>query len=138
MTVPPIMALPQDLLDVLNAKAICFVTTLMPDGSPQISQTWAGTDGEHVLINTVDTHQKVRNITRDPRIAIGIADPANPSRSWAVRGSVVSATTDGARESIDELSQKYIGRPYPGFGGGAQQRVLLTVKVDKLHSPSRG
>lgn len=129
------MALPSDLLDVLNAKAICFVTTLMPDGSPQISQTWAGTDGEHILINTVDTHQKTRNIGRDPRVAIGIADPASPSRSWAVRGYVVDTTTEHAREHIDELSQKYIGRPYPGFGGAAdEQRVILTVKVDRLHT----
>ncbi len=128
-------ALPDDLITVLNTKAICFVTTLMPDGSPQISQTWAGTDGEHVLINTVDTHQKTRNIRRDPRIALGIADPAAPSRYWALRGSVVAITTDGAREHIDELSQKYIGRPYPGFGGGEQQRVLLTVQVDRLHTP---
>ena len=129
------MSLPDALLDVLHAKAICFVTTLMPDGSPQISQTWAGTDGEHVLINTVDTHQKTRNVKRDPRIAIGIADPARPARSWALRGSVVSATTEGARENIDELSQKYIGRPYPGFGGGQEQRVLLTVRVDRVHTP---
>jgi PPOX class probable F420-dependent enzyme len=135
MKVQPIMALPDDLLAVLQSKAICFVTTLMPDGSPQISQTWAGTDGEHVLINTVVTHQKTRNITRDPRIAIGIADPAAPSRSWALRGSVMTATTDGARENIDELSQKYIGRPYPGFGGNHEQRVILTVKVDKVHRP---
>ena len=130
------MALPADLLAVLEAKAICFVTTLMPDGSPQITQTWAGTDGEHILINTVDTHQKTRNVRRDPRVAIGIADPAAPSRSWAVRGSVVSASTAGAREHIDELSEKYIGRPYPNFGGGGeQQRVILTVKVEKLHTP---
>lgn len=135
MKVRPTMTLPDDLLAVLHTKAICFVTTLMPDGSPQISQTWAGTDGDHVLINTVTTHQKTRNVTRDPRIAIGIADPAAPSRSWALRGTVVSTTTDGAREHIDELSQKYIGRPYPGFGGGQEQRVILTVKVDKVHTP---
>ncbi|MCX2951598.1 PPOX class F420-dependent oxidoreductase [Lentzea sp. NEAU-D7] len=128
-------ALPDDLIAVLNAKSICFVTTLMPDGSPQISQTWAGTDGEHVLINTVDTHQKTRNLRRDPRIALGIADPAAPSRYWALRGSVVAMTTEGAREHIDELSQKYIGRPYPGFGGGPQQRVVLTVEVDRVHTP---
>jgi len=129
------MPLPDDLLGVLRSRAICFVTTLMPDGSPQITQTWAGTDGEHILINTVDTHQKTRNVGRDPRVAIGIADPDAPSRSWGVRGIVVSATTDGAREHIDELSQKYLGRPYPGWGGADQQRVLLTVKVEKLHSP---
>jgi PPOX class probable F420-dependent enzyme len=130
------MALPDALLEVLRAKPICFVTTLMPDGSPQISQTWAGTDGEHVLINTVDTHQKTRNIKRDPRIAIGVADPAAPARYWALRGRVVDATTEGARESIDELSQKYLGRPYPGFGGSSeQQRVLLKIEIDKVHTP---
>ncbi|SER00509.1 PPOX class probable F420-dependent enzyme [Lentzea xinjiangensis] len=128
-------ALPDDLIALLGTKAICFVTTLMPDGSPQLSQTWAGTDGEHVLINTVDTHQKTRNIRRDPRVALGIADPAAPSRYWALRGSVVAITTDGAREHIDELSRKYLGRPYPGFGGGEQRRVLLTIEADRVHTP---
>ncbi|MFI5842977.1 TIGR03618 family F420-dependent PPOX class oxidoreductase [Catenuloplanes sp. NPDC051500] len=132
------MPLPDDLLRVLNGKAICFVTTLMPDGSPQISQTWAGTDGEHILINTVETHQKNRNIARDARVAVGIADPDAPLRSWAVRGTVVSATQDGARENIDELAQRYIGRPYPGYSGaGGQERVLLTISVDSLHRPQR-
>jgi PPOX class probable F420-dependent enzyme len=128
--------LPPPLLDVLRARAICFVTTLMPDGSPQISQTWADTDGEHIVVNTVDTHQKARNTARDPRVAVGIADPANPSRSWAIRGRVLSTSTDGAREHLDGLSVKYIGRPYPGFGGGReQQRVVLTIAVDSLHTP---
>ena len=84
-------AVPDDLIAVLNAKAICFVSTLMPDGSPQISQTWAGTDGVHVLVNTVDTHQKTRNVRRDQRVALGIADPAAPSRYWALRGSALSS-----------------------------------------------
>ncbi|MGX4656906.1 hypothetical protein ACWCHM_24785 [Micromonospora sp. SCSIO 07396] len=75
------------------------------------------------------------NSRRDPRVAIGVADPAAPARYWALRGSVVDISTAGAREHIDELSRKYLGRPYPGFGGGGQQRVLLTVKVDRVHTP---
>jgi hypothetical protein len=43
------------------------VSTLMPDGSPQLTQTWVDTDGEHVLINSVAGFQKIRNIERDPR-----------------------------------------------------------------------
>jgi len=130
------MTLPDALLEVLRAKAICFVTTLMPDGSPQISQTWADTDGKHVLINTVDSHQKTRNVRRDTRVALGIADPAAPMRSWALRGNVVDVATQGARENLEELSQKYIGRPYPNYGGGSeQQRVILTIEIDKIHTP---
>jgi PPOX class probable F420-dependent enzyme len=129
------MALPSDLLDVLATPAICFLTTLMPDGSPQISQTWVDTDGEHIVINTVETHQKTRNIQRDPRVAVGVADPAQPSRSWALRGSVVSTTTDDEGEHIDQLAHKYLGKPYPWFGGRDQQRVILTIKVDRVHKP---
>lgn len=130
------MPLPNELVDVLHTPAPCFLTTLMPDGSPQITQTWVDTDGESILINTVTTHQKTRNIERDPRVAVAVADPAAPARYWSVRGRVTSATTEGAKEHIDKVAHKYLGRPYPGFDGGqAQQRILLTISVDKLHTP---
>jgi PPOX class probable F420-dependent enzyme len=129
------VSLPNDLLDVLHQPAICFLTTLMPDGSPHVTQTWVDTDGDNILINTVATHQKTRNIGRDTRVAVGIVDPAAPSRSWTVRGRVASATTEGAEEHIDKVAHKYLGRPYPWFGGRDQQRVLLVITVDKLHTP---
>ncbi|MFD3729858.1 hypothetical protein [Streptomyces sp. NPDC058632] len=53
------MPLSNGLLEVLQSPAQCFLTTLMPDGSPQITQTWVDTDGENIVINTVSTHQKV-------------------------------------------------------------------------------
>ncbi|CDR17979.1 TIGR03618 family F420-dependent PPOX class oxidoreductase [Streptomyces iranensis] len=129
------MPLPNDLVDVLHTPAICFLTTLMPDGSPQITETWVDTDGQNIIVNTVATHQKTRNIERDPRVAVAIADPAAPARYWAVRGRVVRSTTEGAEEHINEVAHKYLGRPYPWFGGRAQKRVLLFISVDKLHTP---
>ncbi|GLY16707.1 PPOX class F420-dependent oxidoreductase [Kineosporia rhizophila] len=129
--------LPDDLRTVLDSRAICFLTTLMPDGSPQVTQTWVGTDGEHIVINTVATHQKTRNIQADARVAVGLAHPDQPLRSWAVRGQVISVEPDATGEHINALSNKYLGRDYPGFGGGAQQRVVLTITVDHLHRPSR-
>ncbi|MEV0282128.1 TIGR03618 family F420-dependent PPOX class oxidoreductase [Streptomyces sp. NPDC050610] len=129
------MPLPPELIHILRAPALCFVTTLMPDGSPQITQTWVDTDEEHILVNTVTTHQKMRNIERDPRVAVAIAAPEAPSRYWGARGKVTSSTLQGAGEHIDTLSHKYLGRPYPGFGGGPQQRVILSISVEKLHTP---
>ena len=49
----------------------------MPDGSPQITQVWVDTDGEHVLVNTAEGRQKVRNVRRDPRVAVNVVDPTN-------------------------------------------------------------
>ncbi len=101
----------------------------------QLTQTWCDTDGEHILINTVETHQKARNLARDPRVSVAVADPDQPMRYISVRGRCVAATTDGAAEHIDQLSQKYLGRPYPGFGGGAGTRLLLTIVVDRIVHP---
>lgn len=129
------MPLPPELVDILRTPALCFLTTLMPDGSPQITQTWVDTDGENILVNTVPTHQKMRNVERDARVAVAVADPDAPARYWGVRGRVTSTTTQGADEHIDALSHKYLGRPYPGFADGARQRVLLTITADRLHTP---
>jgi PPOX class probable F420-dependent enzyme len=125
--------LPDGLVALLRKPSLCFVTTLMPDGSPQITQTWVDTDGEHVIINTVQTHQKVRNVERDPRVAVGICDPSNPSRYYAVRGRVVRITTEGGAEHIETLAQRYLGGPYPWYGGRDQVRVMLTISADKIH-----
>ena len=129
------VTLPDALIDLLNRPSPCFLATLMPDGSPQMTQTWVDTDGTHVLVNTVDGHQKVRNMRRDPRVAVNVADPDDPSRYFEVRGRVVEVTEDGAREHIDELAQRYIGRPYPWFGGRDQVRLLVRIVPEKVTSP---
>jgi PPOX class probable F420-dependent enzyme len=127
--------LPEDLLELLRKPSPCFVATLMPDGSPQLTQTWVTTDGEHVVINIVDGHQKARNLARDARVAVNIVDPNNVFRYYAVRGRVVSTTTEGGRESIDELAHKYLGVPYPNFTGQPETRVLVTIEADSILSP---
>jgi PPOX class probable F420-dependent enzyme len=130
--------LPDGLLDLLRRPSPCFVATLMPDGSPQLTETWVTTDGEHVVINIVDGSQKIRNLTRDRRVAVNIVDPDDAFRYWAVRGRVIDTTTEGSAESIEEISQKYLGMPYPNFTGAPETRVLITIEADRVTPPARG
>jgi PPOX class probable F420-dependent enzyme len=109
----------------------------MPDGSPQTTETWVDTDGEHVVINTVQTHLKVKNIERDPRVSVAVCDPADFSRYYAVRGRVVKMTTEGGAEHIETLARRYTGRPYAWYGGRSQVRVILTIAADKVHGVGR-
>jgi PPOX class probable F420-dependent enzyme len=127
--------LPDGLLDLLRRPSPCFVATLMPDGAPQMTQTWVDTDGRHVLVNTVAGFQKVRNMERDARVALNVADPDDVSRYYAVRGRVVSITPDGAAEHIERLAQKYLGGPYPWFGGRNQVRLLVSIEAERITSP---
>jgi PPOX class probable F420-dependent enzyme len=128
--------LPQGLLELLHRPSPCFIATTLPDGSPQLTQTWVDTDGEHILINTVQGFRKVRNIERDPRVAVTVADPDDTSRYYSVRGRVVDITAEGGAESIEKLSLKYSGAPYAWHRGRDQVRLILTIAVDKVvHAP---
>ena len=126
------MKLTSDLLALLRQPSTCYIATTMADGSPQITQTWVDTDGEHVLINSVQGYVKLKNIARDPRVAVAIADPRNPSRYFQVRGRVVGVTSDGAVEHIEMLAQKYLGTAYPWYGGRDQVRVIITIAPEAV------
>ena len=128
------MPLDADVVRLATGKNLATVVTLMPDGQPQALLTWVDTDGEHVVINTVQGFQKVRNVERDPRVAVSVADPSRSSRYFAVRGRVVSVTTEGGAEHIEALAQRYLGAPYPWYGGRDQVRVILTISADRIHS----
>ncbi len=126
------MNLPNDLLALLRQPSPCYLVTTMPDGSPQVTQTWVDTDGEHVVINTVEGFQKVKNVRRDPRVAVAVSDPANPFRYFQVRGKVVGLTAEGGAEHIEKLAQRYTGGPYAWYGGRDQVRLIMTIEAEKV------
>ena len=112
------MNLPNGLIVLLRQPSPCFVATLMPDGSPQLTQTWVDTDGEHIVINTVAA-QKIRNIERDPRVALTVSDPENPT---GTSRSAVGPERDRGRRGrpYREAGPALPGRPYPWYGGRGQ------------------
>jgi PPOX class probable F420-dependent enzyme len=128
------MDLPNDLVALLRTPALCYVATVMPTGSPQLTQTWVDTDGEHVVINIVEGMQKARNFERDPRVAVAISDPANPVAFFQVRGRVVAMTSEGGVESIHALAHKYTGKPYAWYGGHEQTRLIVTIEAERITS----
>ena len=109
--------LTEEVLTLLRQPSTCYIATLMKDGSPQVTQTWVDTDGEHVIINSVQGYVKLKNIKRDPRVAVVISSPDNPTRYFQIRGRVIKMTTEGGAEHIEKISQKYTGKPYSWYGG---------------------
>lgn len=126
------MKLTEEVLVLLRQPSTCYIATTMDDGSPQVTQTWVDTDGDHVIINSVQGYVKVKNIERDPRVAVAISDPENPSRYFQVRGRVLDITTDDAVDHIEMLSQRYTGAPYPWYGGRDQVRVILVIAPEAI------
>jgi len=101
------------VVELARGKNFAALTTLLPDGHPQTQVMWVDADDDHLLINTEVHRQKFKNIERDRRVTLTIWDREDPYRFVEVRGEVVEKVKGPeARKHIDELSQKYHGRPY--------------------------
>ena len=122
------MTFPSEFLDLLKneTKALLYLATIMPDGSPQVTPVWFNTDGEYILINTNEGRVKDRNMKARPRVAMTIQDPMNQDRYLGIRGEVVGFTREGADEHINQLSLKYYGRPWTPRQG--QRRITYRIK----------
>jgi PPOX class probable F420-dependent enzyme len=118
---------------LLQEPAFCQIATLMPDGSPQITQVWVDTDGEHILINTAQGRQKELNVRRDSRVAVNVVDPTNAWRIAMVRGQVVDVTTEGADQLIDQLAKKYLNEDTYPFRRPEEVRVTLKISPEKIN-----
>jgi PPOX class probable F420-dependent enzyme len=118
---------------LLREAAYCQLATLMPDGSPQVTQVWVDTDGEHILVNTAEGRQKVKNVGRDPRVALNVVDPTNAWRLASVRGRVVDVTTEGADRLIDELAKKYLNEDAYPFRRPGEVRLTMKIAPEKIN-----
>jgi hypothetical protein len=61
-------------------------------------------------------------------------DLSSSSRYYAIRGRVVGITTEGGAEHVETLAQRYLGTPYPWYGGRDQVRAVLTIRADKIRA----
>ena len=122
------MNFPEQFLDLLNddSKALLYLATIMPDGSPQVTPVWFDIDGEHILINTNEQRVKDKNMRVRSKVAMTIQDPNDIYRYLGVRGEVVSYTTEGADEHINKLSIKYDNEPWTYRE--TQKRIIFKIK----------
>src|SRR5437588_1912540 len=99
--------IPDSHEDLLQSKSLAHVATIGPDGAPQVNPVWFGWDGQNVLFSQTKTRQKIKNIAREPRVAISIVDPVNPYRYLEIRGVVVEVTDDSNNDFINSMAKKY-------------------------------
>ncbi|MGA2628106.1 MAG: PPOX class F420-dependent oxidoreductase [Candidatus Bathyarchaeia archaeon] len=123
--------LPESVKKLIEVRTYANFATLMPDGSPHVSQTWVDHEGDIVIINTYEGSQKHRNAVRNPKVALDVCDPTAPYNMAVIRGRVREVTFEGAEEHIDKMAKKYLGQDkYPMRQPGVR-RVL--IKIEPTH-----
>ena len=112
------MSLEPVVAELFGGGHVVHLTTLRPDGGPQSRPVWTIVDEGHVVFFTQPSSPKARDIARDPRVALSVADRANSYRSAWVRGRVGRIVEgDDALAIIDRISEAYIGKPFPMRSG---------------------
>jgi PPOX class probable F420-dependent enzyme len=106
------MKIPQSLREVIDKGPYAHLTTLNRDGSPQVTVIWVGIEGEEFVIGHLAVHQKVKNIRRDPRVALSfLSDKTNAQglREYLVAYGNARITEGGAVPLVQRLAKIYLG-----------------------------
>lgn len=119
-----------DIRRLLDGKNFATVATLDPDGSPHTSVVWFLRDGDTVLFSSTTQRRKVRNLERDPRVALSVFDLANPYHAVDIRGTA-ELTVDEGKSLAVEVSQKYLDED-PSAEPDEIKRYIVRVIPEKI------
>ncbi len=116
---------------LLEGKNFANVSTLRADGSIHSVFVWVHTEGDKVALNSAEGRAWPRNVRRDPRVTILVADQEDPYTYVQIRGRVTEIDHEDADPHIERLSQKYTGHAYAGRSEG-EVRVKFLVEPDQV------
>ena len=130
------MRLPDSAREILLSDALAHLVTLNADGSPQVSCVWVGLDGDHIVSAHLFEQQKLRNVRRNPRVALSVEGteirPPGLKEYLVVHGTA-ELSAGGAPEMLQELARTYLGPdvrfppmddPPPG--------IVMRISVDRI------
>jgi PPOX class probable F420-dependent enzyme len=106
------MSLPQSARLLIDSDALAHLVTMNPDGSPQVTCIWVGLDGDEIVSGHLAEQQKLRNVARDPRVALSIegteSQPPGLKQYLVIHGRA-RLVEGGAPELLQRLAHVYLG-----------------------------
>src|ERR1051325_11263506 len=105
-------AIPPEARALLESDALAHLVTINPDGSPQVTCIWVGLDGDEIVAGHLFPQQKLRNIERDPRVALSVETRETSAmglRHYLLVPGPARVTEGGAPELLRELAQTSLG-----------------------------
>ena len=128
--------LPESAKDLIRSGVVGHLATVDGSGGPHVTCAWVGLDGDDLLIGTIPDQRKLKNMRRDPRVAISFE--TDRTNQWGLREYLVlrgqaEVTEGGAPELLQELAHIYLGpdvkfppmdNPQPGY--------VTRIRVEKV------
>jgi PPOX class probable F420-dependent enzyme len=129
------MKLPQSARELIGSGGLAHLVRLNSDGSPQVTCIWVGLEQDEIISGHLNVdQQKLRNITRDPRVALSIEgtqiQPPGLKQYLVVHGRA-RIVEGGAPELLQRLAHVYLGPDvtFPPMADPPAGRVIhITVE----------
>ncbi|MGO4445785.1 PPOX class F420-dependent oxidoreductase [Mycobacterium sp. 2YAF39] len=125
--------------ELIGSGADATLVTLNPDGSPQVTLVWVALqstpEGDELVTAHLAEHKKVRNVRRDPRVAVTIISPEGPGqvmRPYLAINGTARIVEGGAPELLENLAQT-LANPDAKFPPpDAPPGFLTRIRIDKV------
>lgn len=122
---------------LVDSGRLAHLVTVAADGSPHVAIVWVGTDGDEIVSGHLDPNQqKLRNLRRDPRVALSIESDVvgqHGLQEHLVVYGRARLTDGGAPALLQRLARTYLGPdvdfpPMPDPPPG----VVCHVEVERI------
>lgn len=132
------MTLDESVRAFIGAGADATLVTINADGSPQVSLVWVALqstpDGDELVTAHLGEYVKVRNVRRDPRVALTIVakDAGLQQTPYLSITGTARITEGGAPELLTELAEVMLGSsehfPPPDSPPG----LITRIRIEKV------
>jgi len=107
-----LMTITDEIRQLIDCGPLAHLTTLNADGSPQVSVVWVGIMDDEFVCGHLAEHQKVKNIRRDPRVALSLLGSGKNRiglQQYLVVYGQARITEGGAVPLLERLARVYLG-----------------------------
>ncbi|MDQ6883086.1 MAG: TIGR03667 family PPOX class F420-dependent oxidoreductase [Candidatus Dormibacteraeota bacterium] len=106
----------------LREEPVIWLTTVDPDGTPQPIPVWFVWDGMQVLLYSEPGKPKLRNIERNPRVALHFDGDGRGGNVIVIRGEARIAPEMPAATEVPDYGRKY-------DAGGFYKRIGISGPI---------
>jgi len=111
------------------------LSTVNPDGSPQVTVIWVGLDGDDLVSGHMRWWKKLRNIERDPRVVLSFDAPRDPRAFMnpyaTLRAHATIEPTGQAWDLLNRLAKVYMS-PDAEFPAPRGPGFIIRYSIERV------
>jgi PPOX class probable F420-dependent enzyme len=131
----PMPQLPNELRELIESGPLAHLSTINPDGSPQVTVIWIGLDGDAIASGHMHRHKKLKNIERDPRVVLSFDAPRDHGvalNPYAVLRAIATVEpTEAAWDLLNRLVKTYMS-PDTEFPAPKGPGYIVRYEVERI------